>query len=137
MNYEVVRMENETRIKIGTLLGMKEIRTGAPGDAKITFTATTDMQSSMGKVISADNSESSIVDTVWDGKRQMIRCTPVGEVSLGEMVWTLEHLSLDGNMDIVASKKEPSFGDINFINLIWENKRARIDVLTGEVNTNG
>jgi hypothetical protein len=49
------------------------------------------------------------------------------------MVWTLEHLSLDGNMDIVASKKEPSFGDINFINLIWPESKVRIDVLTGEV----
>jgi hypothetical protein len=137
MKYKVQRLENETSIELETLLGDILVSIGAPSDAKVTFTATTDMQSSMGKVISIDNSKTLVVDTVWNDKRQMIECTPVGELSLGDMAWVSEHLSLDGEMGVLASKKKSSFGDINFINLIWENKRARIDVLTGEVNTNG
>jgi len=133
MNYGLVRLENETRVEIETLLGDRVISTGAPSDAKVTFTATTDMQSAMGKVVSLDNSKVSLVDTVWDNRRQFVECAPVGDVSIGDMVWATEHLSLDGEMGVLASKKKSSFGDINFINLTWENTKARIDVLTGEV----
>jgi hypothetical protein len=133
MEYGIVRLANETRVEIETLLGKQEISTGAPSDAKVTFTATTSMQSSMGKVVSLDNSSTVVIDTVWDEKRQIIECTPVGSVALGDMVWLSEHLSLDGDMDILASKKKSSFGDINFINLIWPESKVRIDVLTGEV----
>jgi len=135
MMYEVIRLENETRVEIDTLLRSEAISVGAPSDAKVTFTATTDMQLAMGKVISIDNSKAVLVDTVWGGSRQVVACVPVGTISLGEMVWATEHLSLDGNMEILASKRKSSFGDINFINLSWQDSKVRIDVLTGETRS--
>jgi hypothetical protein len=134
MKYSVVRLENEIRVELETLLGFVHLETGAPSDAKVSFTATTGMQSAMGKVVSIDNASFAIVDTVWNEKRQMIRCKPVGGVRLGDMVWANEHLSLDGTMEVVASKKNTTFGDINFINLVSDDSRVRIDVLTGEVS---
>lgn len=137
MEYSVDRKSGEAFVTLETLLGEMQIKTGAPESAKVSFTATTDMQSSMGKVVSILNEEMVLVDTVWNNKRQIVETLPIGKLSLGDMIWVHEHLCLEGYMNLLSSKKKSDFGDINFINLTWDSNRARVDVLTGEVDKNG
>lgn len=133
IEYGLIRRSGKTLIEIESLRGKVLVETEAPDDAKITFTATTDMQSAMGKVVSVLNDCTVFVDTVWNNTRQVVEASPVGSLSIGDMVWVHEHLSLSGSMNILSSKNKSEYGDINFINLLWDDKKVRIDVMTGEV----
>jgi len=118
-------------VKVPTVGGEMSIDTGLDCDSYITFTATTDMQQAVGKV--ADGG----IRTVWDGSlKEITNARYIGEISVGDRVWLTEHLTLSGKMELVASKRQPACGDINFINVIsskTRKKRVKIDIITGEV----
>jgi hypothetical protein len=140
MSYNIINSLNETRVELESLYGLINVSTGISPDHTISWTATTSMQSAMGKVLSVDYTKNeSVVDTVWNEKRTLVLCKPLPGLQIGTMVYCSEHLGLSGEMDIIASKLKSVHGDINFLNLT-DNKngnRARIDLLTGEVDQNG
>lgn len=131
MNYSVGSKSGLMVVTIETVYGLMQIETAAPDNAKMTFTATTDMQRVMGKVL-AVSEKACFVDTVWNNRRKNLQCRRLGDLSIGTAAWVSEHLTLDGDMEIVCSKTMPETGDINFINLSWDSSKLKIDVLTGD-----
>lgn len=131
MNYSISSKSGLLVVIIETVNGMTKIETEAPEGAKTTFTATTDMQRVMGKVLAVSDN-ACFVDTVWNNRRANLQCRRLGQLSIGTVVWVSEHLTLDGDMEIVCSKTMPNTGDINFLNLSWDSSKLKIDVLTGE-----
>lgn len=132
MNYEIRNSMGKKVVTVHSVIGPLVIETPAPDSAKISFTATTDMQRSMGKVVSSVEGMC-CVDTVWDGQRVMIdNIRGFQGVGIADAVVVMEHLRLDGTMELICCKAAPDTGDINFLNLSWDKSKVRIDLVTGE-----
>jgi hypothetical protein len=132
INYRIENSLGIKKIFLDSIHGPMVIETMAPENAKVSFTATTDMQRSIGKVLSSKDGLS-CVDTVWNGRRIML--TDVRDFNssrIGDAVIVLEHLTLPGQMELISSRVAPDTGDLNFLNLSWENQKVRIDLVTGE-----
>jgi len=133
INYKIEDINGQKRISINSINGPLVIDTNAPESAKLSFTATTDMQRSFGKLVSIDQDSTATVDTVWNNSRCSISgVVTSGECKSGDAIVITEHLTLSGNMELICSKSAPEIGDMNFMNLSWRDIKLRIDLLTGE-----
>jgi len=134
INYKIDSVSGRKIVRVDTVTGPAIVDAGVPENAKVSFTATTDMQRSVGKVMAVNNGLAT-VDTVWNGRRVLADNVVAAQpFSIGDAVVVMEHLKLNGEMEIICCVAAPDTGDINFLNLSWELNKVRIDLVTGETD---
>lgn len=101
-------------------------------------TATTDMRDFIANIKSIEGDKCS-VEGVYRGRMLEVNnvkvCSP--EIKKpGDRVMVTEHVSVDGRMDFIATKKRVLAGNVNFVKIGWSNERKSrflvLDVYTGD-----
>ncbi len=146
LKYNILHNDNEIIAEIETILGKKininstkKIVDAIP--SKPWFTATTQMKDFIGRIKSFNyNNKICNVFGFYMGREQNINGVKLFNIKdfiVGERVMVTEHININGNLELIATKNRILEGDINFINIGWIKNgkiisQTIIDAYTGD-----
>ncbi len=114
------------------------LRGAKSGDIPTKFyTATTPMRDFIANITTINKDKCS-VKGVYNGMMQELKKVKlcVSGAKVGDRVMVTEHIAIDGNFELLATKKRILQGDLNFINCGWKSggklKYYRFDIYTGQ-----
>jgi len=102
------------------------------------YTATTNMKDFIGNITNISGNKCSVKGVFYGTIKEMhnviIHSPKINKV--GERVMVSEHITVDGRLELIATKERILKNDVNFINIGWSNqiecRYLRIDIYTGD-----